>query len=242
MSSSLETVNDGTQPAVSAAPKPARILLVDDDADTRELVALALSRDGWRVRQAGDAQSGLTLLRQGGFHLLITDYELPDHTGGQLLAMAARERLLSSCAVLVVTGHPGPEDVGTAPIIRKPFDIDALRQQVRSILDRPEPPVPHARPTGPTVALVLYVARDSPASRLAERNARRILERHGAAATLEIRDVAEHAEEAEADRIRFVPTLVARCEPPVWLVGSLRDPKALLGILALCSGGLTPPD
>lgn len=239
---SLERPDTAPERAVSPAPaSSARILLVDDDADLRELMALALSRDGWQVSQAGDAEGGLSFLREGGFGLVITDYELPDHTGGELLAEAARQRLLSSCAVLVVTGHPDPEDVGEAPVIHKPFDIDALRRQVRSILDRSKGPVPPA--PGAAIELVLYVARGSPASRLAERNARRILARHDGAATLEVRDVAEHPDEAERDRILFVPTLVARCTPAVWLVGNLRDPSALLGILSLCAAGRTaPPD
>jgi two-component system chemotaxis response regulator CheY len=216
----------------------ARILLVDDDADLRELLALALSRDGWETAQAGDAEGGLSLLRQGGFDLLITDYELPDKTGGQLLTEAARERLLGCCAVLVVTGHPGPEDVGAAPVIRKPFDVDALREQVRHILQR-SPRVAPPETAGPGVELVLYVARGSHASRLAERNVRRILESAPAAAhaRLVVRDVAEHPAEAERDRILFVPTLVARCTPPIWMVGSLRNPAALLGALSLCAAG-----
>jgi DNA-binding response OmpR family regulator len=215
----------------------ARVLLVDDDADLRELLALALSRDGWDTTQAGDAETGLNLLRQSGFDLVITDYELPDKTGGQLLLQAARERLLGRCAVLVVTGHPDPADVGSAPVIHKPFDIDALRAQVRHILEQSPRPAP-AAPGGPGVELVLYVARGSPASRLAERNVRRILEGSAAGhARLEVRDVAEHPAEAEADRILFVPTLVARCTPPVWMVGSLKNPAALLGVLALCAPG-----
>jgi DNA-binding response OmpR family regulator len=194
------------------------------------------------VSQAGDAEGGLRLLREGGFRLVITDYELPDHTGGQLLAEAARERLLQSCAVLVVTGHPDPADVGAAPVIHKPFDIDALRRQVESILDASAARAAPA-PAAAGIELVLYVARGSPASKLAERNARRILEgEKRGAATLEVRDVAEHPEEAERDRILFVPTLLARCAPPIWVVGNLRDPSALLGILSLCGAGSTGPD
>jgi DNA-binding response OmpR family regulator len=211
----------------------ARVLLVDDDADLRELLAVALSRDGWDTAQAGDAEGGLSLLRRGGFDLVITDYELPDKTGGQLLAEAARERLLGGCAVLVVTGHPDPEDVGEAPVIRKPFDVDALRKQVRHILERSARPAPV--PGGPGLELVLYVARGSPTSRIAERNVRRILESSAAGrARLEVRDVADHPTEAERDRILFVPTLVARCAPPIWMVGSLKNPAALLGVLAIC--------
>ena len=244
MSASLDRPDTSRERPASpcTAPSP-RVLLVDDDADTREVVAIALSQDGWQVSQAGDAEGGLRLLREGGFRLVITDYELPDHTGGQLLMEAAGERLLQSCAVLVVTGHPDPADVGAAPVIRKPFDIDALRRQVSSILEAPAARAAPAPTAGAGIELVLYVGRGSPASKLAERNVRRILEGSAAPATLLVRDVGEHPEEAERDRILFVPTLLARCAPPIWMVGTLRDPKALEGILSLCSAGqAAPPD
>jgi DNA-binding response OmpR family regulator len=213
------------------------VLLVDDDADIRDLLAVVLEQDGCEIAQAGDVATALDLLRAGGFQLVITDYELPDGSGGQLLGQAARERLLEGCAVLVVTGYPDPEDVGAAPVIPKPFDPDALRKQVRHILDRsapaPDAAPPAAAPGG--IELVLYTARNSPASRLAERNARRILADFPAGtARLVLRDVARHPQDAERDRILFVPTLVARCTPPVWVVGSLRNRAALLGILSLC--------
>jgi DNA-binding response OmpR family regulator len=217
-----------------------RILLVDDDEDTRELVALALSRDGWEISQAGDAAGGLGLLRRAAFDLVITDYELPDGTGGQLLMEAARERLMEHCAVLVLTAHPDPEDVGLAPVISKPFDPEALRQQVRHILEGAGPAAAPAAGPGSGIELVLYVARGSPASRLAERNAQRLLDDLPAGtARLEVRDVAERPQDAERDRILFAPTLVARCRPPVWVVGSLRNRDALMGILSLCGTDTT---
>ncbi|HEY8151296.1 MAG TPA: circadian clock KaiB family protein, partial [Vicinamibacteria bacterium] len=83
--------------------------------------------------------------------------------------------------------------------------------------------------------IVLYVHRDTPTSRRAERNARQILGRIGEAGVrFELRDVAEHQSEAEADRIVFVPTVVVKCSPPVWIVGDLRHPQALFDVLCLC--------
>ena len=218
-----------------------RVLLVDDDADIRDLLAVVLEQDGCAITQAGDVATALRLLRAGGFKLLITDYELPDGSGGQLLGQAARERLLQDCAVLVVTGYPDPEDVGAAPVIAKPFDPDALRKQVRHILERAAPAAASPAAAVGGIELVLYVARNSPASKLAERNARRILQDVPAGTGhLVIRDVAEHPQEAERDRILFVPTLVARCTPPVWVVGSLKNRAALLGVLSLCGGPELP--
>jgi DNA-binding response OmpR family regulator len=216
-----------------------RILVVDDDDDLREVLALSLSQDGYDIRQAGGTEAALGALRQGGFDLLITDYELPDGTGAQLLRTAAGERLLRDCAVLVVTGHPEPEGVGAAPVISKPFDLDALRRQVRHIVERSAVPDAAASPSAPQgIDLVLYVTHGSPPSKIAERNLRQILERaSGAAVHLEVRDVGQRPRDAERDRILFVPTLVVRCSPPVWVVGALRNPAALLGILALCCAG-----
>jgi two-component system chemotaxis response regulator CheY len=201
------------------------------------MLAFALSRDGCETSEACDTESALGWLRRGGFDLLITDYELPDGTGADLLRAASREQLLAGCAVLVVTGHPDPADLGAAPVIAKPFDLDALRRQVRHIVERV--PGAAASSAGQGMELVLYVAKGSPPSRVAERNLRRILE--GARdVRFEVRDVASCPEEAERDRILFVPTLVVRCSPPVWMVGSLRNPETLLGILALCGGGASP--
>ena len=231
----------GDRPAPGASIRRARVLLVDDDVDTRELLALVLARDGCAISQAGDVAGALRLLRAGGFHLVITDYELPDGTGGQLIGQAAAERLLQDCAVLVVTGHPDPEDVGAAPVIPKPFDPEAVRRQVGHILQESSPRAASMPGPGHGIELVLYVARGSPASKLAERNARQILARVPAgAAHLEVRDVGERPRDAEQDRILFVPTLVARCTPPVWVMGSLRNPAALLDILSLC-GADRPP-
>ena len=246
MATTTEPQKQSRVRARTAAPtaRP-RILVVDDDADLRDLLVLALGQDGWQIDQAKDAHEALALLRRGGFSLVITDYDLPGRTGGQMLAEAAKERLLRDCAVLVVTGHPDPGDVGEAPVIAKPFDLDVLRRQVRHILERTKAkaPVPaaatQAQPAG--VELVLYVARSSTASRLAHRNLRRILDGLPAGmARLTIRDVAEHPREAERDRILFAPTLVVRCAAPIWVVGNLRNPAALVGILDLCGDGKAP--
>jgi DNA-binding response OmpR family regulator len=216
-----------------------RVLLVDDDDDTRDLLRFVLVQDGYLVDDVQHPESALEHLRKGGYRLVVTDYDLPGKTGAQLLRQATRERLLEGCAVLVVTAHSDPEDVGTAPVIHKPLDVEAFRRQVRGILEtHGSAPVSGGKgaPAGaPAVTIVLYVHRDTPASRRAERNARQILGRIGEASVrFELRDVAEHQSEAEADRIVFVPTVVVKCTPPVWIVGDLRQPHALFDVLCMC--------
>ena len=216
-----------------------RVLLVDDDDDTRELLRFVLAQDGYLVDDVQDAESALEHLRKGGYRLVVTDYDLPGKTGGQLLRQATVERLLEGCAMLVVTAHSDPDDVGAAPVIHKPLDVEAFRRQVRGILETHGGAPVSARKGAPVgaaaVTIVLYVHRDTPPSRRAERNARQILGRIGEASVrFELRDVAEHQDEAEADRIVFVPTVVVKCTPPVWIVGDLRQPQALFDVLCMC--------
>lgn len=216
-----------------------RVLLVDDDDDTRDLLRFVLAQDGYVITDVRDGEAALARLREGGYRLVVTDYDLPGKTGTQLLRQAILERLLEGCAVLVVTAHPDPEDVGATPVIHKPLDVEAFRRQVRGILEtQGSAPVPASKAAtvgGAPVTIVLYIHRDTPPSRRAERNARQILARIGEAGVrFELRDVAEHQSESEADRIVFVPTVVVKCSPPVWIVGDLRQPNALFDVLCMC--------
>ena len=89
-----------------------RILLVEDDEDTRQLLAVALEAQAYEVSQAGDAEGGLEALRAGRFDMILTDYDLPGRTGAAMLREANALRLVDGAATLVVTAHPDPEGAG----------------------------------------------------------------------------------------------------------------------------------
>src|SRR5258708_2658786 len=93
---------------------PRRILLVEDDEDTRQLLAVALEAQAYVVAQAGDAEDGLEALRKGRFDMILTDYDLPGKTGAAMLREANALRLVDGAATLVVTAHPDPEGVEDA--------------------------------------------------------------------------------------------------------------------------------
>ena len=54
----------------------ARILVVDDEEGIRSFIADALESEGHDVAQAGDGEEALQLLRERGFHLLVTDLRM----------------------------------------------------------------------------------------------------------------------------------------------------------------------
>jgi DNA-binding response OmpR family regulator len=225
----------------------ARILLVEDDEDTRHLLAVVLGREHYVVEMAASAADGLLLLRRHRYHLVVTDYDLPGQTGSAMLKEAAAQGLLRHTAAVVVTAHPQPEPVAGADVMHKPLDLDHFLRQVRHILDLmmgEAPPAPtEASPETAgavdaphEVALVLYVSADSPASQRARRHLDAALsEFDPGRVRLEVCDVAEDPERGELDHVVFTPTLVARCGGlATWVLGDLADRTMLLDLLHVC--------
>ena len=222
-----------------------RILVVDDDADTLELVSYALAARGFAVTGARNAAEALEALRQGAFDLVITDYDMPDQTGAELLARAGREGILGEASSLVVTAHPDPAGVPEdTPLLRKPIDLERLVVQIRTILHAgPEAPRAPAAPPGrapaeaggPVLDLVLYVSPRSPASARARRRMEEVLtEFDTAAVKFEVCDLFKNVASAEEDRVVFTPTLVKRRPlPRAWILGDLAARDVVRDLLAM---------
>lgn len=106
-----------------------RVLVVDDDADSAELLALFLTKRGYEVSTAGLLSEARTLLEQGGYDALLTDVRLPDGVGEELLKRPGRGRLR---AAFVVSGLCRDEDVarwrtlGFDGHFLKPLSLDRL--------------------------------------------------------------------------------------------------------------------
>src|SRR5688500_14666949 len=209
----------------------ARILVVDDDEDTRDLVTFALQGQQFAVTSVHDGASGLDALRHEGFDLVITDYDMPGLTGAEMLKQATRENILGDAGALVVTAHPDPSGVPEeTPLLRKPIDIERLLVQVRTILPavsrrpaktaRPsKPPKKAARPApipdGKRIDLVLYVSSRSPASLKAQRRMEDVLAGFDSSQVrYEVCDLLQNAASAERDRVVFTPTLLKRAPAP----------------------------
>jgi CheY-like chemotaxis protein len=227
-----------------------RILLVEDDEDTRQLLAVALEAQAYEVAQARDAENGLEALRKGRFDMILTDYDLPGKTGAAMLREANGLRLVDGAATLVVTAHPDPEGVEETTLVRKPLDLEKFLHQVRRIFESMPPPAwPAARPPSPAsspghpadrVELTLYISPTSPPSLKARRNMEKLLEDFRAAEIgFEVLDLARDPERAEKDNVVFTPTLVKRQPSPrAWILGDLSDPAVVTDLLHMC--GIEP--
>ncbi len=120
-----------------ASPRPATILVVDDEPQVRRLASRALEREGYRVIEATDGLEALGLFTQDArIDLLVTDVRMP-HTDGIVLAAALRRRF-PAIPVLFISGYPRGTEPAPEPFLAKPFEMRTLCDRVRELLDTRE--------------------------------------------------------------------------------------------------------
>jgi two-component system cell cycle response regulator CpdR len=109
----------------------ARILLVDDDAVTLDLLARLLRREGYDVDLAESADEAIERLRAGAYDILLTDLVMPGSSGLELVREA--QRLHGAIRCFVTSGQRRPD--GGLPEhvawIAKPLDLPDLFGQLR---------------------------------------------------------------------------------------------------------------
>jgi len=119
------------------------ILVVDDEAAVRGLVAESLQEAGYNILEAEDGEAGLRILRSTvPISLLVTDVGLPGGMNGRQMADAARSSR-PDLKVLFITGYAEGQVMAKAAdepglrILSKPFPLQTLVSKVREILAEP---------------------------------------------------------------------------------------------------------
>ena len=127
---------------LSTAINGLRILVVDDDLDARDLLAIALEGHGAAVRTAPSAAEGLKHLEQERFDVLVADIGMPDEDGYSFVRRVRdRERTesLTRLPAIAVTAYAAASDrehafrAGFDAHLPKPVDPEALVRAVSRI-------------------------------------------------------------------------------------------------------------
>ena len=120
-----------------------RVLAVDDSRTMRMALSMVLKSEGYSVTTAEDGREALTELKKGEkFDLIITDINMPNMNGFQLLAEIKKDDKLKHLPVLMVTAEARKEDIvlaaqqGAAGYIVKPFTKATLEEKVIHILKK----------------------------------------------------------------------------------------------------------
>jgi len=115
------------------------ILVVEDEAKLRRLIELQLSDEGFVVQSAPDAETGLKLVNEDRFDLIVTDFKLPAMSGLDFLQ--AVKRIDAQTPVVIMTAFGTVESAvdamkaGASDYLLKPFSLAELVMVVRKELD-----------------------------------------------------------------------------------------------------------
>jgi PAS domain S-box-containing protein len=126
-----------TEDVAPRTTRPARILVVDDDLNVREITSAFLRELGHRVIETEDAPGALRVLeREADVDLIVTDFAMPGVSGLELAAQA--RALRPEVPVLLITGYVDlarvPKDM---PVLRKPFHQHELASRIAELIVRP---------------------------------------------------------------------------------------------------------
>jgi DNA-binding response OmpR family regulator len=130
----METINYGESDMSGK-----KVLVVDDDVKTVELVKLYLNRDGYRVLTASDGNDALQIARESHPDLIVLDLMLPGMSG---LEVCRTLRTESDVPIIMLTALTTDDDrltgldLGADDYVTKPFSPRELAARVRAVLRR----------------------------------------------------------------------------------------------------------
>lgn len=117
-----------------------KILIVDDMSTMRRIVKNALKQIGFsNMEEAEDGTSALAKLRSEPFQFVVSDWNMPNMTGLDLLKAIRSDGALKSIPVLMVTAEAKQENIveavqaGVSNYIVKPFTAETLKEKIDKI-------------------------------------------------------------------------------------------------------------
>ena len=122
----------------SGPGKPARgplVLVVDDDANVREVVRINLEMEGYTVREASNAEEGLSAVEDDAPDLILLDVMMPEVDGWEVLRRVQERHGTGSIpGQLEPTAARDATNRGAQAFVGKPFDLRALIEQTKQIV------------------------------------------------------------------------------------------------------------
>jgi DNA-binding response OmpR family regulator len=141
------------------ANAPARVLVVEDEANIRELVCLHLRHEGYTCDSESDGRGGLDRLTRDAFDLVVLDVMLPGLDGLSLCRAIRNGAMNRDVPILMLTARREESDKvvglesGADDYLTKPFGVRELVARARALLRRPRQAAAHAE-TPPSAGAV----------------------------------------------------------------------------------------
>jgi CheY-like chemotaxis protein/HPt (histidine-containing phosphotransfer) domain-containing protein len=128
--------------AVATAPAACHLLLVEDDTQLAEVLALGLQEEQFVVHSANRAREALTALAEHHIDLILLDVGLPEIDGFEFLRQLQEDPRWSAIPVIILTARSRTADklrgfsLGAADFITKPFNLVELRARVKAAVQQ----------------------------------------------------------------------------------------------------------
>ena len=135
----LDAFLERSGPGGSAGAGPT-VLIVDDDERLREYVRVNLEMEGYAVREAGNAEEGLSVLEELTPDLVLLDVMMPDVDGWEMLRRVQERHGVGAIPVIMFSGQVEEQAEGEAAsrgaqgFIGKPFNPQQLIDQTKQLL------------------------------------------------------------------------------------------------------------
>jgi excisionase family DNA binding protein len=135
----LDAFLERSGPGGSAGAGPV-VLIVDDDERLREYVRVNLEMEGYAVREAGNAEEGLSVLEEATPDLVLLDVMMPEVDGWEMLRRVQERHGVGSIPVIMFSGKTEEQTEGEAAargaqgFIGKPFNPQQLIDQTKQLL------------------------------------------------------------------------------------------------------------
>jgi CheY-like chemotaxis protein len=118
-----------------------KILVVEDNADSRELLHFLLVSKGYNVSTAVDGTEGLYMAKVEKPELIITDLNMPNMDGAEMTANIRQEPEISSVPIFAYTSYGSESaepalEAGVTQIFYKPIDLEKMIDSIDEIVDQ----------------------------------------------------------------------------------------------------------
>lgn len=119
-----------------------QILIIEDDADIRELVKYNLAREGYRVSEVAGGKEGLDAARSGHFDLILLDLMLPGMNGLEICKALKGDSDTANISIIMVTAKGEESEIvvglelGADDYVVKPFSPKVLTARIKAVLRR----------------------------------------------------------------------------------------------------------
>ncbi len=143
MSSLSAAVAKSAHDAQTETPRaPPRVLIVDDVADNRSILARRFQRRNFDIAEADGGRTALEMIERDAFDLVLLDIMMPDMTGIEVLRKIRQKYSHSKLPVIMVTANSRSEDIvealenGANDYVTKPVDFAVALARVNTQIER----------------------------------------------------------------------------------------------------------